>query len=372
MKAKEYGFRHSGRRGSVAKKLFATAVLEDAPLFILVASFALIAIGFARLHGSPAAINLSIAWSWMVKQSITYAVPAFIAVAAHTVLTRRGSLRLPSTWRRIAKSMLSPAALLNYTAVLIALQILIQVFLAFKSALPAIQPFSWDVRFMQLDRCLHFGRDPYSLLQPFLGRPVITKIIDSVYLLWLPAMWFTVIWQAWHGSRETPVRSQFLLSFALCWIVLGTILAILLSSAGPVYYLDATGEPSPYNGLFNYLHATNQEHALHALRLQEVLWNAYRSPDIANIGISAMPSLHVAIAMLMAILGFAISRWVGLGYAAFAFLIFLGSIHLGWHYAVDGYLSALVTLALWWLSGRIVRWWDAKTGQFYARGLDRG
>jgi hypothetical protein len=40
----------------------------------------------------------------------------------------------------------------------------------------------------------------------------------------------------------------------------------------------------------------------------------------------------------------------------FAIVIFIGSIHLGWHYAIDGYASALATAAIWIAVGRLLRW----------------
>jgi hypothetical protein len=35
----------------------------------------------------------------------------------------------------------------------------------------------------------------------------------------------------------------------------------------------------------------------------------------------------------------------------FLALVFIGSIHLGWHYAVDGYLAVAFAWALWRLTG---------------------
>ena len=72
-------------------------------------------------------------------------------------------------------------------------------------------------------------------------------------------------------------------------------------------------------------------------------------------GISAMPSLHVAIVTLCAISGWYVNRLVGGLMTLFAIVIFIGSIHLGWHYAVDGYASALATAAIWIAVGRLLR-----------------
>ena len=73
-------------------------------------------------------------------------------------------------------------------------------------------------------------------------------------------------------------------------------------------------------------------------------------------GIAAMPSMHVAGALLFALAGWRESRALGLLLTGYAVLILVGSVHLAWHYAVDGYVAALVTAFLWWAVGRYVRW----------------
>jgi TRAP-type C4-dicarboxylate transport system permease small subunit len=64
-----------------------------------------------------------------------------------------------------------------------------------------------------------------------------------------------------------------------------------------------------------------------------------------------MPSLHVALAVLYPLVGFRVNRWLGVAFVLYAFLILLGSIHLGWHYAIDGYVSAIAVIAIWKLVG---------------------
>ena len=57
------------------------------------------------------------------------------------------------------------------------------------------------------------------------------------------------------------------------------------------------------------------------------------------------------------VVGFASSKkWLGYLLSVFAALIFVGSIHLGWHYAIDGYAGAAVALVCWWVAGKIVDW----------------
>jgi hypothetical protein len=68
-------------------------------------------------------------------------------------------------------------------------------------------------------------------------------------------------------------------------------------------------------------------------------------------GISAMPSLHVALAVLFACAGFACHRAAGWAMTAFAFVIWFGSVHLGWHYAVDGLIGGALAVVLWKVAG---------------------
>ena len=43
-------------------------------------------------------------------------------------------------------------------------------------------------------------------------------------------------------------------------------------------------------------------------------------------------------------------------------------MHLGWHYAVDGYVAAGLTLAIWWGVGRGMRAWCLKPTVLPERG----
>jgi membrane-associated phospholipid phosphatase len=100
-----------------------------------------------------------------------------------------------------------------------------------------------------------------------------------------------------------------------------------------------------------------------ALRIQEVLWQTYVNGSGSIGGISAMPSLHVASSVLLALYGFRVSRAHGWCLTAFALMIFLGSIHLGWHYAVDGYLGAAVAFGSWAIAIRLQQWQSRRLPQ---------
>ena len=85
-----------------------------------------------------------------------------------------------------------------------------------------------------------------------------------------------------------------------------------------------------------------------------MLWDAYGAGHGVRLGsgISAMPSMHVASSVLFFLLARRVGRAAGWAFGIFALLIFVGSVHLAWHYALDGYVGAAGALLLW----RAVGW----------------
>lgn len=175
---------------------------------------------------------------------------------------------------------------------------------------------------------------------------------------WFGVLWLGVIWQAVHG-RE-PVRSQFLMTLALVWILLGTGMAMTMSSAGPVYFGRVTGVVDPHEPLMAYLRMVDGETSLHAIAIQESLWTSYTEWG----GITAMPSLHLAIITAVILAGIRTHRWLALGLVPFGIMILVGSVHLGWHYAIDSYVGIGATLLLWRLCGHHMRAWQARRPEF--------
>ena len=221
-----------------------------------------------------------------------------------------------------------------------------------KSIIPVISPFSWDPVFDRWDRILFFGYRPWELLQPVLGYPFVTSAISLIYTLWFFVMFGTLFWQAFFAGGIR--RHQFLLAFSLSWFVAGNVLALMFSSVGPCYY-GFLFSPDPYAAQLAYLREAQQHWPVSALDVQARLWQSYVATGGANIGISAMPSLHVTIAVLCTIVAWRSARWLRVAYATFAVLIAIGSVHLGWHYAVDSIAGIGLAFLFWFLSGAILR-----------------
>jgi hypothetical protein len=230
----------------------------------------------------------------------------------------------------------------------------VSTFTYFKSSIPVLHPFVWDADFAAWDAALHGGRAPWQWLQPVFGHPFATATINFFYHLWFFVTYGVLAWQAVSLARPR-LRMQFLLTTLLLWSLVGNLAAVLLSSAGPVYFGRVTGLPDPFAPLMDYLRAANDVVPVMALQVQDMLWDGYVRHGVdLGAGISAMPSLHVASTFTYALLGFAIRRWLGIVFSVFAALILVGSVHLGWHYAIDGYVGILMAAAIWFAVGRLL------------------
>jgi hypothetical protein len=225
-----------------------------------------------------------------------------------------------------------------------------------KAAIPLAMPFAWDKTFMQWDKAVHFGVHPYAALAPVLNHPAITFALNVNYNAWFFVMFCCWFWQGF-GPKDTALRARFLLGFTLTWFIGSCVLGTIFSSVGPCFYGRLLPGPDPYIPLMDWLNEANQINPIWSLRIMDELWKNYASGSGALSGISAMPSMHIATSMLFAFLAFeAGKRWLGCLLSVFALVIFIGSIHLGWHYAIDGYAGAAVAVFGWWAAGKLVTW----------------
>jgi hypothetical protein len=223
----------------------------------------------------------------------------------------------------------------------------LHVFVGFKAAIPLFHPFAWDGLFAGLDRAILLGHDPWRVLQPLVGRPAITNALDVLYYAWFPVNLLMVAWFGWMD--DTWERRRFFLAYLLTWAVLGNLVALVFSSVGPCFFELVAGTPGPYAELMTYLRGVDTTHGLTALEVQAMLLNDYHSGEMHPIeGIAAMPSLHVAVPFLFMFLTACRSRLVAAGFGVFGVTILIGSVHLGWHYAVDGYAAIAGAWVVCW------------------------
>jgi hypothetical protein len=218
-------------------------------------------------------------------------------------------------------------------------------FAVLKGAIAVLNPFAWDLALARLDRALHFGRAPHEWLWWLIERPDAVFFLNFVYNLWFFILLAVVIVVSAAG-RDTALRHRFLASFMITWLAGGFLIATGFSSAGPCYF-DRIGLGDDYQGLMEALAAADRSLPIWALATQDRLWDGFSGRLAGSAGISAFPSMHVASAVIFALYASARSAFAGAAMWTFAALIMLGSVVLGWHYAVDGYAGGLIALAAW-------------------------
>jgi membrane-associated phospholipid phosphatase len=267
--------------------------------------------------------------------------PWFFAAGAYVAFTL---VRLPPDrpeW--FTRQHLLDAAV--YVCVLALLQ---GCFHASKLSIGPVRGFVWDVSLANWDRWLH-GQDPWRWFQPLL-LPELIQTMDQIYIGWVFVTFGFVAWTAL--ARRTELRERARWAWILLWIFGGAVGGWLFASAGPVFFDDALRD-SRFRELERYLEAAGPTVAG---RLQADLWRSYTTDtSIPFGGLTAMPSLHVGAAVLMMMVAWRRHVLLGVAFAAFAVAIQIGSVVLGWHYAIDGYVGALVAVICWRVSGPIVR-----------------
>jgi hypothetical protein len=350
---------HAPEAKVTARAGVVAAIREHLPLFALLAGY----------------VAARLAWTggdWPIGgRAVGVLVPAFgvlalLALPAVAVAHAfRETARRPGTfatfrlaaWARFRRAYLNAGRLTSVGIAVLFLSVFLPVFIHWKADIGTSPPFRWDELFMGIDRALHFGYHPWELLHPLLGRPGITRVIDGFYhFVWTISIMPLLLLMAWSGNR--PLVARFLIGYALLWIVVGTVFAYALSAAGPVYYGNVVGPAAdPYADLLSYLRTVHGEHGLASVVGSSLLWSNYVAQEWPRVGISAMPSMHVAIATLVVLLGFNVHRVWGYLATIYLFIVFVGSVHLAWHYAIDGYLSILLVGPIWWFSGRLSSWW---------------
>jgi hypothetical protein len=233
-------------------------------------------------------------------------------------------------------------------------------FLPLKVAIPNEIPFWVDLPLADAERRL-FGADPWRILDPFLGWSVVP--MDLIYGLWLPVellVLFTILAQP--ASRA---KSRALIAYSLAWFLLGVVAAALFSSVGPIFY-DGIFGGNRFAGLHEML---REKGAWMTLAESGAMWSAHRRGGGGIVaGISAMPSIHVAVSLWIYLSARTMApRWTGVALVYFA-LIWLGSVQLGWHYVADGLVGAVGMLGVWGLASVAVR----KAGRLDALARSHG
>jgi len=210
--------------------------------------------------------------------------------------------------------------------------------------MPFFIPFYADAVFADLDKAMHGGVDPWVYTHQFSHILDVDFVKLHYFAIWsVPALFFPFLLALFDRD---PIRKRtYLQLFTFAWVGLGNIAAYASASVGPVYYDRLLGTDR-FAGLTQSMKDIGFEDSLIGT-LQQGLWDNYvDGAQTVGSGISAFPSVHVAVATLLMLYLFDRSKYLLPIGAAYLAIILVLSVHLGWHYAVDGYFSvAAVTLA---------------------------
>ena len=253
------------------------------------------------------------------------------------------------------KKYIGVKSLIYGVPLLYILTIFFSFFTSAKNMIPSIVPFSWDLTLTNWDRFLHGGTLPWEILHDIIGSYTTTHLLSTFYKLWFIVKFGTIIWQAF-AKEDEELREQFFLSTLLSWAIIGTVLATIFSSVGPCFYGKLYPESlDPYAELMAHIYAADALGKVYEIPAMEYLWAAYTNHSGgAFSGISAFPSMHVSLATIFMLTGWRISKFIGILFTCFFLLTLMGSVYLGWHYAVDGYYSFICTCLIWWGVGKFL------------------
>jgi hypothetical protein len=206
-------------------------------------------------------------------------------------------------------------------------------FCTIKAQLGQVVAFSADPLLADVDKVL-LGSDAWRLVQWF-NHPGLPLLYHRAWFLWLA---FVIFWLL--RSPESAEKDRLFIGYVLMWSVFGPVVHLMLPAAGPVFYSDL-GLGDRFAGLQQWPTSVGTKN---------YLWNGYVNKMFYDAsGISAMPSLHLA-TMFWTLIAVRNTRWMILG-CLFTAYIFLGSIAIGWHYAIDGIAGGIGAVLCYWVAG---------------------
>ena len=326
------------------RKTIYTVIRAHKWLILIVIAYFMLFLSLSRFYNVE--INIShAAYKYFLITPIVYA-PLYLVYCTFWIRPKR-----PIRYTRERLNAAGIERLLSFFLVSFLLAAHMLAFRCIKSLIPIFHNFCWDRTFAKWDNLIH-GTDPWRMIHPFLSSPFMTHLTMIFYGWYFFIIMAVVAWQAAKPITDLK-RNQFLLTFALCWIILGNAMAIIFSSAGPCFYHYISPDSSRYAELISFLNrpTLNTDILIYS---QYSLWKVYQKGEYGHLfSISAMPSMHVSITFLLVLIS---QKWFTKVIAwLFTIGVSLACVHLAWHYAIDIYAAILGTYIIWLVVGMFLK-----------------
>lgn len=221
-----------------------------------------------------------------------------------------------------------------------------------KNAVPFINDHLWDSSFARVDSWLFFGHDPAATLHSLFGTSsLVAHFFSLVYVAWIVLIPVSLAW-ALVFTRLRAVAAWFVTAIAVDWAI-GAAAYVAFPTLGPVY-----SDPTTFAGLPHTM-VTDLVQGLQDGRI-EVVTDPVGAHTLQSI--AAFPSLHVGLMVTLCLVVQLASRRRLYKLLAWGFLVLtsLGTIYLGWHFAIDTLGGLLVGAAGMWVgalgTGNHVGW----------------
>lgn len=319
--------------------------VPDSPLRIL-SAFTLAYLGFAALFLFAVGTN-----PLFLLYGVISAFPKFLQMASvmapvWLLFPVAGLLvGLPALRRRLWENRMEIVLMAVYCSAFTL------VFGLVKNHMSIVVPYWADNLFTRID-LVTFPHRLLAWLEPLNTGALLTIYFNGWVFL---ATFFPVILSIADPNLER--RRAFTILWAACWVVLGNVVALVFMSAGPIFLDRLPGAELGHEAYGRVFHLLARDDAASLLRVKEHLWGAYANGEyMVGSGISAFPSVHVGMATVLALyLGTVLAsfarrqgpglarlatRAAGIALPVALVLVYLVlSVYLGWHYAIDGYVS---------------------------------
>lgn len=326
----------------------------DAGLYLFVLVYTVAGLLLLQLTGTEDSATYWVyVRRWAIIFILFFPLVAVIVDAArvvHRLNARRGlAMRQAFSATRIA-------TLFSGVALLMVMVLFQGTFTSLKNAMTFWRDgFQYDRVQADIDRLLHFGVDPWRLLYSFGEHDAVRVAVEWNYnVLWF-VLCFGLLFFVATSPRAAAIRERYITCFMLTWIVCGNVLATLFLSAGPAFYGEVTGDAARFAEQLAFL-GRGADSPNSAVAYQAYLWSLHEAGATSfGSGISAFPSVHVALVAMNAFFIAEYSRRLGI--AAFAYVAFIvaSSVYLAWHYAIDGYVSIAIVAIIHVLVRRYAR-----------------